>query len=304
MKEYQQAIIAHLMAIFCVFVLLAIAIVPFSSPVSSALILPGTTAVDNPPAEEEAFQVLLLGADIREQEAGNGRSDILMVVNIEPEQQEIKVASILRDTWVDIPGHGFDRINAAYSYGGIDLALDTINHQFDLDLEDYVILEFGDLERIIDRIGGVDVHLTESEIRFINRDDPDVQIAVEEGTYHLNGTQALVHCRNRWTGDGDFGRTRRQREVLLAMLDSLKEEMGQGNPIPLFLYLMKQVETNLPVNDAIALGLAFAKDHSVAISEETIPFEDTWSFADKGGRSVLAIDLPENVKRLHAFLNE
>lgn len=275
---------------------------PPSSTIPTNTAINQLQAKTQTPAETRTLDLLIFGTDRRPGESGNGRSDIIMVVSVNPETGQIKLASILRDTWVSIPGHGWDRINAAYSYGGIELATQTVNEVFGLTIQNYVVLEFDDLEAIIDRIGGVDVPLTKQEIRFINRDDPNVQIPVEEGTYHINGTQALVHCRNRWTGEGDFERTQRQRDVLFAILEATKVQMDESNPISLLLYLMKQVDTNLKAKEVLPLGADLLKKPDITFLEESVPFEGTWIHEQKGDRSVLVVDIQENEKQLHEFL--
>lgn len=262
------------------------------------------TLIDAEINQTETFDLLVFGTDRRPKETGNGRSDIIMVVSINAESGQIKLVSILRDTWVELPDYGWDRINAAYSYGGVELAMKTVNETFALDIQNYVILEFSDLEAIIDRLGGVDVNLTLQEIRFINRDDPKVQIPVLEGTYHINGTQALVHCRNRWTGEGDFERTKRQRDILLAMLESAKVELETGNPVTLLHYLINPVDTNLKFKKMLPLCLDLMKSPDLTVVESSVPYEGTWVHEQKNGRSVLVIDLQENVEQLHQFLNE
>ena len=254
------------------------------------------------PIDESVYNILLLGSDVRANEGGNGRSDSMMLVTIDRESGGIKITSFMRDTWISIPNKGWNRINAAYAFGGIGLAVNTVNENFDLDIQNYAILEFSGLENIVDNLGGVEVVLTKKEITIINDFNPVNPLPEVAGTYVLNGAQTLTHCRNRKTGDGDFGRTRRQREVMVSIVNKLKSTM---DPIKLTNFLtetLKYVDTNVAPNTIFTLGLELLGAKENKMEQERIPFDGTWQYANKGGRSVVTINLEKNKALLHDFL--
>lgn len=254
------------------------------------------------PIDESVYNVLLLGSDVRPNEGGNGRSDSMMLVTIDRESGGIKITSFMRDTWISIPNKGWNRINAAYAFGGIGLAINTVNENFDLDIQNYAIIEFSGLENVVDNLGGVEVALTKKEITIINSANPGNPLPEVAGTYVLDGVQTLTHCRNRKTGDGDFGRTRRQREVMVSIVNKLKSTM---DPIKLTNFLtetLKYVDTNIAPNTIFTLGLELLGAKENKLEQARIPFDGTWQYANKGGRSVVTINLSKNKEMLHDFL--
>lgn len=256
------------------------------------------------PIDENVFNILMVGSDARPDEGGRGRSDSMMLISYNRENQDIKITSFMRDTWVAIPNREWNRINAAYAFGGIGLAVNTVNVNFDLDVQNYAIIEFEGLKNIVDELGGIELSLTTSEIQRINAAHPEDKLPVKEGTYELNGAQTLTHARNRKTGDGDFGRTRRQRDVMMSILGKMKSSL---NPLKLTGFLtetLKHVDTNIKPDTIFTLGLEVLRAGQSKVTQARIPFDETWQYADKNGRSVITIDLEENRERLHEFLYE
>ena len=253
------------------------------------------------PIDEEIVNILLIGVDARPGEQ-RSRSDTTMLVSYNRVDNSVKLISLLRDTWIQIPGHSWNRINAAHVFGGIGLTANTININFDLDVQKYVSVRFEQFAGIVDALGGVDVKLTEKEIAYINAALPtETPISVGAGIKLLNGKQALTHCRNRKTGGGDFERTRRQREFMLAVFTKLKKEKSIPTLTGLLRFALDNVETNISANEIFTLAVE-AVAGAPALSSARIPFDKTWKYADKDGRSVIAIDLEKNKKLLHELL--
>nr|WP_300005696.1 LCP family protein [Tissierella sp.] len=170
---------------------------------------------------KDVLNIALFGLD--EPEAVNGgRSDTIIVASLDKVHKKIKLTSIMRDTYVEIPGYKKDKINHAHSYGGPELAIKTINQNFDMNIREFATVDFFGLEKIIDTLGGLEINVKENEveyanygIRFMNREDGKSGGYLEEGGLQtLNGRQAVSYSRIRKTGDGDFERTERQRFVL------------------------------------------------------------------------------------------
>lgn len=163
--------------------------------------------------------ILLLGVD--GEEGQSSRSDSMILVSIDFVHQKIKLTSFLRDCWVEIPSKGKNaKLNAAYAYGGPQLAKDTIEYNYGVGIDHFIKVDFRMFKMIIDKLGGVDVEVTKKEADFINK---TTRQTVESGSsVHLNGEEALVYCRIRKL-DTDYMRTFRQRKVITALLNKAKK---------------------------------------------------------------------------------
>lgn len=196
--------------------------------------------------ESETFAIF--GVDSRKNELGEGtRSDSIMLVQVDHEKKKIRVASVYRDCLVWIEGHGFEKITHAHAYGGPDLAMDTVNRNFDLQVSQYLTVNFWGMAEAVDAVGGVEQMLDEEEANLINSYIQEVNeirktssAKIEKaGTYVLDGTQAVAFSRIRYTEGGDYKRTERQRAVLFQLFEKAKslsadkkrqllEKLGEG----------------------------------------------------------------------------
>lgn len=177
---------------------------------------------DNVMEHSDVMNIALFGLD--EPDAKNGgRSDSIIVASLDKVHKKIKLTSIMRDTYVDIPGYGMDKINHAHSFGGPELAIKTINRNFDMNIREFATVDFFGLEKIINTLGGIEIDVLNDEerkyvnmgVRDMNRTDGKNGTHITDpGLQTLTGRQAVAYSRIRKTGDGDFERTQRQREVL------------------------------------------------------------------------------------------
>jgi LCP family protein required for cell wall assembly len=159
----------------------------------------------------------LFGVD---QETGSvGRSDAIMILSIDKENNKIKLTSLARDSLVPIQGHGEEKLTHAWAYGHAKLALKTINQAFGMNITDYAYVNFGEFIELIDYVGGVDIHINELELHAINNGVGGVRGV---GVQRLNGKQALAYARCR--ADSDKNRTARQREVLIAVYEQVRKQ--------------------------------------------------------------------------------
>lgn len=203
--------------------------------------------------------IALFGVDSENGEAG--RSDSIMVATIDPVHKKLKITSIMRDSYVNIEGYGDDKINHAYSFGGPELAINTINQNFGLNIEDYISVNFSTLPVLIDILGGIDVNVTDEELPLLNAFVNEINF--EEGTNspllsysgvnHLNGTQALAYSRIRYTGGGDFERTQRHRTVLDALFNKVASTSITQYP-SILNEVLPYVETSLSSGEILSLG--------------------------------------------------
>lgn len=173
------------------------------------------------------LNVLMFGSDSRSDSAEDGRSDSIMMVSIDNRHNKLKLTSFLRDTLVEVPGYGYNKLNAAYALGGPKLAVETIERNFGVDVDRYIVVDFQSFISIVDILGGIDIELTADEAETINYIINVENLGSAEpiygaGIHHLNGTQALAHSRNRDSVLSDFDRTSRQRDVVSVIVSKFK----------------------------------------------------------------------------------
>ncbi|MDU2146804.1 MAG: LCP family protein [Paeniclostridium sordellii] len=259
---------------------------------------------------EKSMNIALFGLDRRSKEE-KSRADSIMVANINFETKTINLVSILRDTLVDIKGHGKDKLNHSYAYGGPELSMETINLNFDLDINKYVSVDFFSLAKVIDIIGGVDIDLKDYEANQINQNLNEIN-SIEKlpketdyiqgsGLKNLNGRQAVAYCRIRKEGNGDYERTQRQRNVLKAIL--LKyEKLDSGKRFEVGMEMMSQVNTNIPINDIKDLQNKILSDKDFTINQHMIPFEGSFETKIIDKKWVIDANMKENIKKIHEYL--
>ncbi len=246
---------------------------------------------------EDYYNVLLIGCDKSDEDSQ--RSDSMILVTIDKVHQKIKFTSFMRDLWVSIPGYDDGRLNAAYSYGGAELLMKTINQNFSIDINDYIMVDFEMFEKLIDGLGGVSVDITEDEADFINETS---HAKVHSGVNTLNGDYALIYCRIRYL-DSDFNRTQRQRKVMNSIL---KKTVSQ-NPLTT-LSVMSNI-LPLVTTDISPLSLTFRMFDAIGYldygnEQFRLPTDDGYTNEMIFGQDVLVPDIEENTKALHSFIYE
>lgn len=203
-------------------------------------LLPSVYATDfNKP-----FSILLMGIDSGGLgRTEKGRSDVMMVATVNPDTQEIAVTSIPRDSYVEIPGRGMDKINHAYAFGGPELSLQTVKNWLGIELNDYAVIDMQGLVDMIDSVDGIDIVPPESfEIDGYQ---------FEEGkSIHLDGDSALAYSRERYNSGGDYARQERQRQIILSFIDKVRQESSDiPSMISVVNSLRKFVNTNVSMID-------------------------------------------------------
>lgn len=246
--------------------------------------------------------VLLLGSDSRGED--RGRSDSIMVAHYDHKSKTPKLVSFMRDTYVGIPnsetgGVDYDKLNAAYSYGGPELVRQTLAQTFGLDIQYYAIVNFESFPQIIDTLAPRGLEINAEK-------DLEVDgVVVHQGVQRMDGTTALQYARFRKDEEGDFGRVRRQQQVMNALF---KQGLSPKN----FLRLPETVgkvqgytASNIPVTFYASTGLSYLSGFAKPLEKLTIPVDGTWSngYYDHAG-SVLEIDESANSSAIQAFFNQ
>lgn len=253
--------------------------------------------------------IALFGIDATDGNAG--RSDAIMIATVDKIHNKLKLTSIMRDSYVDIQGHGKDKINHAYAFGGHELALKTLNENFDLNLKDFATVNFSSLPKIIDSIGGIDLDIRSDEIKYINDyinnlnalNKTNVNSITSAGTQHVNGTQALAYCRIRYTAGGDGERTERQRIVLTKLFEKFNKVSPTKYP-SILNDLMPMITTSLSSSEILGLAKTVSSMGDSGLEQERFP-KDNYSKGEMiNGVYYLTFDNNITVKQIHDYIFE
>ena len=187
--------------------------------------------------------IAIFGLDSRDNSFSNSRSDCIIIVSINKKTNDVKLTSVYRDTYVDIEGYGLDKITHAYAYGGPELAINTLNKNLDLNITEFVTVNFDTVETIVDSIGGITLTITDSEAS---------QIGFSSGgTYTLDGKEALAYSRIRKI-DSDYQRTERMRTVVVSVFNRVKNQ-GLSESFHFGDMVLPHISTNMSTNSIISL---------------------------------------------------
>lgn len=252
--------------------------------------------------------VALFGGDSREGELGEGtHADTMIVVSLDNESREIKMASVYRDTILCQGDNTYLKANNAYFVGGPKEAINMLNRNLDLDIEDYVTVDFKALVDTIDLLGGIDIDIKEEEIQPLNKyiketaktSGTKAHTISNAGEQHLDGTQAVTYARIRSTEGGDYTRTERQRLVIKKLFEkTVKTNLSTVNEI--IDTVFPQVSTSFELKELIALASGITE---YELGDNTgFPIDKTDGTYENVGSIVIPLGLEENVKKLHEFL--
>ena len=205
--------------------------------------------------------IALLGVDTRDMNSLDGsRSDAIIIVSINEQTKNVNLISVYRDSYVDVQGHGLTKVTHAYAYGGPELALNTLNRNLDLDISEFVTVNFEIVADVVDLVGGIDIDIDKSELSQMNKYIEDTSKNVgrkankitSAGKQHLDGIQAVTYARIRKTAGGDYKRTERMRTVLTEVFEKAKK-MDAGKLNELANKVLPQVQTNIGLSEVISL---------------------------------------------------
>ncbi len=276
----------------------------------------------NPDLPSEWKNILLLGTDERNLEEGS-RTDAMMICSINSQTGEVKLTSILRDMAVEFPELGGDvntyRINAANYFGGPELTMKRLNECFNLNIEDYVMVNFYGFQDIAHLLGGIDIDITEAEMHAINDmvvevhkaavkagiDDsniPGVELKEYGKNVHLDGRQTLAYSRIRKL-DSDISRAERQRIVMAGLMEKVKGKSAM-ELTTLAVSLSEYVKMNLSVDEILSIAVT-ALSKELTVETAYFPATGTYVSETRNGESMLYdCNWAENAAQLHAFIYE
>ena len=252
--------------------------------------------------------ILLIGQD-KQGDQTRQRSDSMILATLDKDQGTISLTSFMRDLYVAIPGYSSTRINAAYAYGGMELLDETLEENFGVQIDGNVEVDFEVFKVLVDKVGGIDLELTQAEADYICGRDQSVLYPqplrtdwdLQEGVNHLDGEQALIHARNRSIGNSDYRRTERQQDVLKAAFAKIKDlnvlEIGG-----LLKDVLPLVTTDLSLWDMTGYAMDVMSIGTDEIQSYRIPEDGSYTPQTIDGMQVLVPNLEQNREYLQQIL--
>ena len=266
-------------------------------------------SIDEAVADElsEYRNIALFGINSREDDYGRGnRSDCIIIASINKKTNDVRLVSVYRDTYLLLTGRSLDKVTHAYSYGGAELAVSTLNANLDLNIQEYVTVNFDAVVDAVDALGGITMPITSDEVKYINSYiDENNRVTghnsshiTTAGTYKLDGVQALAYSRIRYTSGGDYKRTERMRDVLEAMLKKAKS-LSVSELVNFVNIMLPKISTNISSTDIIGLAPTLM---NINVSESKGWPEETQGSMIGGVYYGVPVNLEDNVETLHKEL--
>ncbi|HEY0771509.1 MAG TPA: LCP family protein [Sphingobacteriaceae bacterium] len=262
-----------------------------------------TATLKNPPVNIAVF-----GVD-RRNKVAYGNADMIMILSVDQLTKKLKLSSIMRDTYVNISGQGMNKINSAYATGGPQLAIKTLNENFNMDIKDYVSIDFFGSARVIDALGGVTLNVKAEEVPHLNNYLNEIA-AIEmtesvkipgAGVQKLDGKQTVAYTRIRAVGNNDYERTERQRVVM----SLLSEKIRRSDPSSfssLAFEILPHLETSMSKMTLFSLGAGILDSKNTTIQQARFPTDTNRKGIVKDGIWYLSTDLKKTSNSLHQFI--
>lgn len=274
--------------------------------------------------DTEIVNILLVGADKnadeQNQKGAERRSDSMMIATLDIKHSKLKITSLMRDMYVTIPGYGGNKLNAAYSFGGITLLYETIAENFGIQMDGYAEVNFDAFVNVIDKLGGIEVTLTESEAKNLNDTNYIKRKKyrnLKVGTQVINGYQALGYCRIRhgkrqadgrypgvYTASGkgdDYGRTERQRLTIQAILKKVKT-LSPMELLELAEVILPNIKTDISKKMIYTYLMTVIQMGTTELKQFSVPIEGGFTSQTINGGQCLVPDLPANKSALKKFI--
>lgn len=257
--------------------------------------------------DSDVYNVLICGVDRRDK-SWNGNSDSMMLVSINNKKKRVSVISLMRDTYVAIPGHDYNKLNSAYAYGGGPLLLETVRDNYKIDVNRYAAVDFMDMVDVIDDMGGVELTWTDQEVEVANGYMIDMcknvlDIPYEDhllegaGTYLSDGVQAVAYSRNRFVGNSDYTRTQRQRYVISQMVERLKS-MSATELVSFVTKALPLVTHNVPETEIWDLVSDAGQLLKYDYVQDRTPYDHLYETIDVDGQGMLVPDWDDTIGQM------
>ncbi len=282
-------------------IMLLVVFVVFGDGILESVGLGGTrTNSEGLVSDSGVLNILLVGQDGREDVSGS-RSDSMMLVSIDKGTDKVKIISLMRDMYVSIPGHDDNRINAAYSYGGVELLEEAIEQNFKVVIDGNVQIDFESFKEIVDKIGGVEIELSQEEADYLNTAYWQNGWTLSAGLQTLTGDQALAYSRVRQVGNSDFERTERQKKVLMSAFRKVKSQ-GIVSMLSLASDIYPMLDTDIGIGDMISLGTTALGMEESDIESYRLPADGMYENQTIREMQVLVPDMDANRQYLYELI--
>ena len=259
------------------------------------------------PVNDKVYNIMLVGVDRRDK-SWNGNSDSMMLVSVNYGAKRVSIVSLMRDTYVNIPDVGYEKLNNAYARGGGPLLTQTVSNMYNVDVKDYAAVDFENMIEIVDAVGGVDLEMTDAEVEVANgymRDmcntlgmDGEQYVLPGGGSYHCNGVQAVAYARNRFVGNSDYARTERQRYVISQLLKEIKS-MNAAQLANFVRDVLPLVTHNLSESKIWDLVKDAPDIFTFKFVQDRIPYDGLYDVIYVRGQDMLVPDWEKTVTMLH-----
>lgn len=253
---------------------------------------------------EEPYDLLLIGVDRRD-ESWYGNSDVMVLVTVNPGQEKLYLTSFLRDLYAEIPGVGVSKLNAACASGGPELCVETIESCYEVEIDNYAMVDFNNMIGIVDAFGGIDLELTEDEAEVANgyirtmceanQEPYDLHQIQGSGMLHLDGYQTVGYARNRYSGSGsDFGRTKRQRKILNGILEQMRS-LDVASAASIGRQVLSYLEHDISQTKMLWLISQLPEWMKYELEDQSIPYEGMYHSENE----LLIPDMEATIEKLH-----
>lgn len=252
------------------------------------------------PGGKEVYNLLLIGTDHRD-ESWNGNSDVMMVASINSVSEKITLVSFMRDLYADIPGYGAHKLNYAFAVGGAALLEETLEDNYEFEVDNYAVVDFESMAEVVDAVGGVEITVSAEECEWLNgylkSMEAEEDFLPGEGTYVLNGNQAVAYMRIRFVGNSDYERTQRQRDVLKEIFSSMNQLKAE-ELTNLAEEVLTEVDHNVGPIQMLQLMASLPDLAGYELAESRIPYDDLYHSENE----MLVPDFGATIERLHDTL--
>ena len=258
---------------------------------------------------QSVYNVILAGVD-RTEKDWNGNSDSVMLVSLNNDKKRVSIISLMRDTYVEIPGHEYNKLNASYAYGGGPLLCDTVEENYRIEVERYAAVDFENLADVINALGGVELEWTASEIEVANGYIKDMcervlgipyedhAILAEPGMLLSDGVQAVAYARNRFVGNSDYTRTQRQRYVIQQMVARIRE-LNSSQLVKFVRVVLPLITHNIPENEIWSLVSDAPAILGYEFIQDRVPYDGMYETIDVDGQGMLVPDWQITIPQMH-----
>lgn len=266
----------------------------------------------------DVMNLLLIGVDNDYYDGMNdrGNADGLMILSVNKSTKQIVLSSLMRDIKISVPGAGYKtKLTLVYHYEGLETLIDTIEQNFGVPIDNYIMVNYLSVVDMVDAMGGIELEVTSDELYWMEPKIKNLNLLLgqdgeanlidpaQAGTLTLNGIQTAAYLRIRYAGNGDFDRTERARTVLMALADKargmkMKEMLGLADRV------LPQITTDLSQTRTFSLLVSLPKYLGYDMVSNRIPIDDSWYFENNSNGSFVIIDYPVNREFLYRSIYE